>query len=93
MMKPYSHRTLDKEESIFNYRLFRARCVMENAFGILANRFRILLTTVTHSTSAVRLIVKTCIILHNLMRVRYPGLQIQQLDGERPINRNLVPAA
>ena len=93
MMKPYSHRTMDREERIFSYRLSRARRVVENAFGILANRFRILLSTMGHSPSTVRQIVKTCIILHNLMRVRYPALQDQQLDCELPINRNLISGA
>ena len=93
MMKPYSHRTLDKEERILNYRLSRVRRVVKNAFGILVNRFRNLLTTMNHSTSTVRLIVKPCIILHNLVRDRYPGLQNQQLDVEHPANRNLVPGA
>lgn len=39
MMKPHSKREMMAAERIFNYRLSRARRIVENAFGILANRY------------------------------------------------------
>ena len=39
MLKPYSKREMTAAERIFNYRLSRARRFVENAFGILANRY------------------------------------------------------
>ena len=84
MMKPYGTRTLTREERIFNYRLSRARRVVENAFGILVNRFQVMRTTMEHHPDTVRLIVKTCMVLHNLMRSRYPSLQNQLLDRQMP---------
>jgi hypothetical protein len=93
MMKPFGNRGLTNEERIFNYRLSRARRVVENAFGILANRFQVLLTTMQHHPSTVKLIVVACMVLHNMMRIRYPGLQNQQLDRAENQNRQLVLGA
>ena len=93
LMKPYKNRCT-REERIFNYRLSRARRVVENAFGILANRFQLLLTTMKHEPETVALIVKACVLLHNLMRTRYPVLQNQMVDREdRDNNMNHVPGA
>ena len=81
------------EQRIFNNRLSRARRVVENSFGILANRFQVLLTTMQQSPATVKLIVKACLVLHNLMRIRYPALQNQQLDGADNQDGDFRPGA
>ncbi|XP_067648088.1 uncharacterized protein [Eurosta solidaginis] len=68
IMKPFSHNTLKEEETIFNYRLSRARRIVGNCFGILASRFRILLQTINLSPEKVTKIVLTCCYLHNFLR-------------------------
>ena len=92
LMKPFSRRNMDKEERIFNYRLSRARRVVENAFGILANRFGCLLTTMKQEPTAVESIVLACVCLHNIMRMRYPQDQNLLLDQE-DINHVVIPGA
>ena len=38
-MKPHSKREMTAAQHIFNYRLSRARRIVENALGILANSY------------------------------------------------------
>ena len=82
MVKPFSHRYLTHDERIFNYRCSRARRVVENGFGILANRFRCLLSTLPTTPPTTVKIVVACLCLHNLMRERYPHLQDADLDRD-----------
>ena len=53
IMKPYSQHGLTTEKCVFNYRLSRARRIVENAFGILSNRFRIFMTPINLSPEKV----------------------------------------
>lgn len=70
LMKPYGHPDLNKEQQTYNYRVSRARCVVERTFGIMACRFRILLTTINLSPRKVCKIVLACCYLHNYLRQR-----------------------
>lgn len=82
LMKPYAQRQMTKDQKIFNYRLSRGRRIVENAFGILAQRWQILLTTMQHDPITIAIIIETCVILHNLMLLRYPAIQNADMDEE-----------
>jgi hypothetical protein len=69
IMKPYSGRNaVSKERRIYNYRTSRARRIVENAFGILSNRFRIFLSPINLRPETVQLIVLASCALHNFLR-------------------------
>ena len=68
LIKPFSRRGLDDKETIFNYRLSRARRVSENAFGIMVNRFRCMLGALHMLTSSAEQVVLAIVTLHNFLR-------------------------
>ena len=72
LLKPFSHRKLSLEEKIFNYRLSRARRVVENAFGILASRFRIFYKPIDLKVETIEVLVKAACALHNWLRLTSP---------------------
>lgn len=69
MMKPYPG-IHDKgtKERVFNYRLSRARRIVENVFGIMSAVFRILRSPMALAPEKVSDIVMTCVLLHNFLR-------------------------
>lgn len=68
MVKPYSQRNLSEKQIYFNNMLSRNRRVVENAFGILVNRFRVLCSAIYRDPAEASKIVLTCICLHNFLR-------------------------
>lgn len=70
LMKPYASRNQTKEQRIFNYRLSRACRTVENAFGILANRFRVFLSPIALEPAKVEKVVLASCVLHNYLRER-----------------------
>ena len=81
IMKPYSRNTLTREKRIFNYRLSRARRVVENAFGILSNRFRIFMTPISLVPEKVEIITLACCTLHNYLRSKVESQFIYMPPG------------
>ncbi|XP_073420788.1 uncharacterized protein [Dendrobates tinctorius] len=70
LLKPFPLKTITPERRIFNYRLSRARRVVENAFGIMANRFRVLHTPMNMKLDSIDSVVMACCVLHNFLRRR-----------------------
>ncbi|KAH8009046.1 hypothetical protein HPB51_009586 [Rhipicephalus microplus] len=80
-MRPYPAKCLNDTMRIFNYRLSRARRCAENAFGITAARWRILLCTINVQPSHVDFVVKAACVLHNFLTLYNPHAH-QFLDRE-----------
>ena len=72
-MKPYSLRSLPHEKIIFNYHLSRSRRIVENAFGILASRFRIFLSPMHLAPENVERVTLTSCVLHNFLHEKAPA--------------------
>ena len=68
MMKPYPQKNLSLEKRIFNYRLSRMRRISENAFGILANRWRVFRKPFFLEPEITQVITHAVLILHNWLR-------------------------
>ena len=69
-------------EQLFDYKLSSGRMVIENAFGILKGRFRILKTIIGIDVRSVPTLIYACCILHNYLQLK--GDRIEEENGQQP---------
>ncbi|XP_023216064.1 protein ANTAGONIST OF LIKE HETEROCHROMATIN PROTEIN 1-like [Centruroides sculpturatus] len=92
LMRPYPRRSaISRSQRVYNYRLCRARRVVENAFGILSSRFRIFKRPLTYSEGNTTKMVLAACILHNFL-IRESACYINAGDCDSEDEHgNLIP--
>ncbi|XP_039459435.1 protein ANTAGONIST OF LIKE HETEROCHROMATIN PROTEIN 1-like [Oreochromis aureus] len=84
LMRPFPGRLLPLEKRKFNYRLSRARMIVEGAFGVLSSQWRMYRCSMElHPEIAEKCVKATCV-LHNFLR----GLD----ERGAPAVRSVAPA-
>ncbi|XP_067944974.1 uncharacterized protein [Watersipora subatra] len=69
IMRPFPGRALDSvPKRIFNYRLSRARRIIENTFGVLSRRWQILFKMIQADQEKATNLVRAMCVLHNFLR-------------------------
>jgi hypothetical protein len=92
IMKPYPGGNLSKKQSVFNYRLSRTRRVVENSFGILTSRFRLLQRSIELNPNVCQEIVFAICIIHNYLQQNANNDYIRPNDVDVELDDgNIIP--
>ena len=78
MLRPYPGRDTTQDQQAFNYRLSRARRIVENAFGILSQRWCIFHTKIALQPDKVNAVIKACCVLHNMLQRNQENDEIEE---------------
>lgn len=84
LMRPYPGKEMERKKRIFNYRLSRARRCIENAFGILVNRWQVFTKPIAFDPSETDKIILACVCLHNFLMARTQLLD----EGDKKVFTN-----
>ena len=71
LLRPYPGQGIPEEQRIFNYRLSRARRVIENVFCIFTVHWRVFMQPIQSTVEKTDRIVKVTICLHNFLWQTY----------------------
>lgn len=93
LMKPFSFRGQDIGQRVFNYRLSRARRMVESVFGMMAVKFRLLRSTIELSEENVKCCILAICALHNFLIISDQSAYTQsvglQNDGNTDFDQNI----
>ena len=85
LMRPFPGRSMTSDNRsrrlVFNYRLSRARRVVESTFGILVTKWRIFRQPIIADVETVDAIIKATCVLHNFLRRRDGKYSETQWEG------------
>lgn len=91
MMRPYPRSgKLDLRKKVYNYRLSRARRVVESAFGILAAKWRIYRKPIIATLENTRKMVQATVALHNFIINEERRISINTYTRLTPEERNII---
>lgn len=79
LLRPYARHNLTPPKNVFNYRLSRARRLIECTFGILTSKWRIFHTTIQLSLENAEPAMQACCVLHNVIREK-EGITVEEED-------------
>ena len=86
-MKPFTDNGhLTPDARTFNYRLSRARIVIENAFGRLKGRWRCLLKRTDMDLKHIPNVIATCVVLHNICEIHKEQFNDEWLTEAHGVN-------
>lgn len=90
IMRPYPGRLLSEDKDIFNKTLSKARVKIENTFGIMTMRWRILINIINCFPKNAEIFVKAIVLLHNFVKMNdgqyCPPEYIDSFDGDKRID-------
>ena len=83
LMKPFPHNSsLSTEQKTYNYRICRARIVVENAYGRLKGRWRRLLKKNEMHINNIPTVIAACCVLHNMCEIHGETFNDSWLQGD-----------
>ncbi len=87
LLKPFPERhNMSQAKKLYNKSLSRCRHTIEHAFGLLKNKWKILLCPFTHNTEKTTLVACACCVLHNFCIVHSSSADVQDFLPQPPKN-------
>ena len=92
LLRPYPSSGLDFTKKVFNYRLSRARRIVEAAFGTLSNVWQVFKNSMKTSLPVTMEVVKASVCLHNFLLMYEPRRHRKDKDDDINYRGNQLQA-